>query len=1259
MARAMNNGIVRSLAAAAVAVASLIGMAMAPSAHAQGVDYLPVTDKVPAYSSFEAVSDPGINASNYFKPYWYAKNTTGEGGTHIQAHGGQVVKVDKDGKNVYYWYGEDRSNGYDNSPGIHAYRSEDLYNWTDLGVALRSVTSKAELTDVHNPNFSYFNQAYGLTKSDGSVDTQKADGIFPYLNTNNDQNGDGKPDSLQAIFERPKIIYNQKNKEFVLWWHSDGSTTPGGSNYARALAGVAVSTNPAGPFTMVGAYRLPNRADWYTGGCKPGWGEDGDSRDMTVFTDSDGSAYILYSSEGNQSLYVAKLNDDYTNVDKTTTVDQSQGHKQYSADGRYPYILADGTPDAPVRGKDFQIVKECGSLEAPAVFEYDGRYNIVASGATGWNPNKQTYYTASSMLGTWIRGVQANDSYENTWYNNLPEGADGLLSVGDSRGTTFGSQTASVLPVDQAKGEFVYMGDRWDAGKADSTYVWLPLTIGENESIELHNPASEGESNGWNLNYWDSHGGSKSGVAYWKVVSDPVPQSADMGASVALPGKVTVQEGRPGSAGSGQSSVAVTWSSAGATAGSAGELAFNSPGTYTVVGTLASDANFNPGRTFRRTVTVSCSTPVSAPWNEAHWKGGSACQTTSGSGIYSFTMTDNSDNGVWTTSNEASTVYQRKSLGVGDGVETTVKPLDLGGNSDPRAGLVVRNDLSSANPSGGYADLLASPSGIYMQYDSDGNGYVDRQTLSVGQGFSRSVSLKIERSGADEITGYYRDSPKDPWTQVARVPLAGAESGELDSGVFLTANNNAGNFTALFSNTDFVNQLAPVESITAQGKGDVIRGAAFDAHSVTVTATLKNGRTRILDPTEYSVTGVDTSNAGDQKATITLKSDESITAQLPVHIVLDLARAFCSAASSSSYEAGSSQGDQVVQRTCDGDPNTNWSNWNTADTDPWLGYRFDRPYRLGKIDLYVDSSWGEAAPSQFTISYLDADGTTWRQSSLPAVSVDPQKGSQTAVDVSSLPVTQGIRLNLTYGSGYNYAKVAQVNIYPVNDAVPTLSDLTVDGDTVKGFDAGRTSYSGALAGDAQSYPKVAAVAEGEGVGLRVEQADASNGGRATVTLTSPNATASNRYVVDFGALPCLAELRVAVLRPDVALGSRLDSSDIGITAVYRSGAGISMLKPISLQDKDLKITGFDSTTVGRKRVTATYKGVSAAFVIDVVSRPAANSGSTAPAPAAGSPSGSSPLVDTGSSVLGPIAVALALCMVAAAVLYVRRGSHRG
>lgn len=177
----INNKGKGALIAAITAAATLLSCGLAAaSASAAGVDYLPTIGQVPTYTKFQPTADPGKNASDYFQPYWYAKNANDNGGTHIQAHGGQVVKVG----DAYYWYGEDRSNGYDNSPGVHAYMSTDLYNWTDLGVALRAVTSKSQLTDKSNADYAYFDKAYNLTKSDGSVDAAKADAIFPYLNTN-------------------------------------------------------------------------------------------------------------------------------------------------------------------------------------------------------------------------------------------------------------------------------------------------------------------------------------------------------------------------------------------------------------------------------------------------------------------------------------------------------------------------------------------------------------------------------------------------------------------------------------------------------------------------------------------------------------------------------------------------------------------------------------------------------------------------------------------------------------------------------------------------------------------------------------------------------------------------------------------------------------------------------------------------------------------------------------------------------------------
>ena len=566
----------RTKAVALVACAAT-ALAIASTGPAQAA--VPTGDPT-TYTAYPAVQDPGSGAAGYFQPYWFDDH-----GAHIQAHGGQIVTAEvlgvsgdnvtagqESGRTVYYWYGEDRTNGYYGSPGVHAYKSYDTLNWTDEGVVLRAVSSPSELSSP------YFDALYDTVDDSGAPRADRIAQLDYHLDT-------ADAADRTTVFERPKALYNKSTRKWVLWWHSDGQTTPGGSMYARSMAGVAIADSPTGPFTMIGVYRMPNRTNYKD--CISA-AVPGQARDMTVFQDTDGTAYISYSSEENRSLYVAKLDDSYTNVTHTTDVDMAAAG-QYSADGRYPYLFADGTAEAPVRGQDFQIVKECGMLEAPALFRHGGRYYTVASGATGWGPNPQTYYTSDSVLGTWIRGVDPKDPYENVAYNAIPEGGDGLLSIGDARRTTFGSQTASVL--DLGGGRFVYLGDRWDAGAADSTYVALPITFGENGRAEMRNPATEDPSRwaqGWDASYWDEHG---VGDGIWSVGETGLPATVEPGQDFGATLPTTVPVTTAGTT----TQVPVTWSA----------TSFSDRGTQTITGTLAADAGFTSGRTFTRTIVVA------------------------------------------------------------------------------------------------------------------------------------------------------------------------------------------------------------------------------------------------------------------------------------------------------------------------------------------------------------------------------------------------------------------------------------------------------------------------------------------------------------------------------------------------------------------------------------------------------------------------------------------------------------------------------
>ena len=127
------------------------------------------------------------------------------------------------------------------------------------------------------------------------------------------------------------------------------------------------------------------------------------------------------------------------------------------------------------------------------------------------------------------------------------DGGDGLLSVGDTNRSTFGSQTTNVFEIEP--GKFVYMGDRWNEGQSDSTYVWLPLTIGENGRLEMHNPAAEDPArygDGWDTSYWDDKG---FGHGTWSLTPNAVPETVRRGTAPNLPATVNVDSDgteRPG-----------------------------------------------------------------------------------------------------------------------------------------------------------------------------------------------------------------------------------------------------------------------------------------------------------------------------------------------------------------------------------------------------------------------------------------------------------------------------------------------------------------------------------------------------------------------------------------------------------------------------------------------------------------------------------------------------------------------------------------
>ncbi|CDO70775.1 hypothetical protein BN946_scf184798.g90 [Trametes cinnabarina] len=258
-------------------------------------------------------------------------------GNAIQAHGAGILKVGS----TFYWFGEDKSHNSALFKAVSCYTSTDLVNWARQNDALSPIA--------------------------GTM-----------ISTNN-------------VVERPKVIFNSKNSEYVMWFHSDSS------NYGAAMVGVATAKTPCGPYTYKGSWK-PLGAD---------------SRDEGLF--QDGSAYLLYASDNNQNFKISQLDSNYYNV--TAVVSQMNG----------------------------------ATLEAPGIVKRNGVYWLIASHTSGWDPNPNKAFHATSLAGPWSSQADIAPESVRTYY----------------------SQNAYDLPLGS---NAIYMGDRWRSNLLGSSqYIWYPL----------------------------------------------------------------------------------------------------------------------------------------------------------------------------------------------------------------------------------------------------------------------------------------------------------------------------------------------------------------------------------------------------------------------------------------------------------------------------------------------------------------------------------------------------------------------------------------------------------------------------------------------------------------------------------------------------------------------------------------------------------------------------------------------------------------
>jgi hypothetical protein len=202
------------------------------------------------------------------------------------------------------------------------------------------------------------------------------------------------------ILERPKVFYNAKMHKFVMYAHLDG---PG---YKIARVAVLTSNTVDGTYTYVKSFRPLGQ----------------ESRDIGQFIDDDGSAYLIFESRPTRGFFIARLSDDYSNVEK-------------------------------------QVAFIEAPLEGGAIIHYKGLYYVVGSHMTGWRPNPNVYATAPSLVGPW----------------------SAMKNIAPPETNTYDSQSSMMIKVAGKKTtSVIYVGDQWNPKELwDSRYIWMPLEIGE------------------------------------------------------------------------------------------------------------------------------------------------------------------------------------------------------------------------------------------------------------------------------------------------------------------------------------------------------------------------------------------------------------------------------------------------------------------------------------------------------------------------------------------------------------------------------------------------------------------------------------------------------------------------------------------------------------------------------------------------------------------------------------------------------------
>ena len=296
-------------------------------------------------------------------------------GNVINASDGGVIYAE----GRYHWYGQAMRDlpfkgrgegGQVTDVGVVMYASDDLYNWEYEGVILAV--------------------------------------------------GDGELKAPMR-FERPKIIYNDKTGQYVLWCHYVEYPGDHGFERGKGEAGVAVCDKVNGSYRWLGHTRPIDN--------------DGVVRDLTLFKDDDGAGYLIFDRDisliekSNRCQYIVRLSDDYLSC-----------------------------TDSYVR------VDPCYRREATAMLHRGEYYYMITSDMTSWDFNAAKYYRAKDIFGPW------------------EDMGDPCI---DDDGTTFASQTTYIFKVENSDTYIHMAERHNTSNFLHCSYIWLPIDFHEGGRLSL------------------------------------------------------------------------------------------------------------------------------------------------------------------------------------------------------------------------------------------------------------------------------------------------------------------------------------------------------------------------------------------------------------------------------------------------------------------------------------------------------------------------------------------------------------------------------------------------------------------------------------------------------------------------------------------------------------------------------------------------------------------------------------------------------